>query len=58
MSKRYRFEGTHEGEHTEFPSIGKRVEFEGVGIWRLEGGKTTESWYIADFLCRTGLSGE
>jgi steroid delta-isomerase-like uncharacterized protein len=40
--------GTHRGEFLHIPPTGKRVNFTGVVITRLAGGKVVEDWELAD----------
>jgi steroid delta-isomerase-like uncharacterized protein len=48
---RWTFRGTHDGETEEFgPPTGKRVEFEGITIHRIENGKILEEWEQYDNL--------
>jgi steroid delta-isomerase-like uncharacterized protein len=42
--------GTHEGEFMGIPPTGKRVSFEGIVIWRIEGGQIAERWAAIDRL--------
>jgi steroid delta-isomerase-like uncharacterized protein len=47
---RWTMRGTHQGELMDIPPSGKRVEFMGVTISRIEGGKIVEDWDIYDAL--------
>ena len=44
------FKGTHEGEFQGIPATGKKVEVNGIEIWRVENGKIVESWAVGDAL--------
>ena len=47
---RYIFRGTHEGDREGFLVKGKKVEWEGIIIERIENGKIVETWEVADLL--------
>ncbi len=48
---RWTIRGTHQGEIEEFgPPTGKQIEFEGITIHRIEGGKIVEEWSRYDIL--------
>ena len=48
---RWTIRGTHRGEVEEFgPPTGRRVEFEGITIHRIEDGKIVEEWERYDNL--------
>jgi steroid delta-isomerase-like uncharacterized protein len=47
---RWTMRATHQGELMDIPPSGKRVEFMGVSISRIEGGKIVEDWDIYDAL--------
>ncbi len=48
---RYTIRGTHQGETEEFgPPTGRQVEFRGITISRIEGGKIVEEWQAYDNL--------
>lgn len=49
---RYSFTGTHKGTLMKIPPTGRRVTIEGIGIFRISGGKIVEAWYATD---RMGL---
>lgn len=49
---RYSFTGTNKGSYVNIPPTGKRVALEGIGIFRISGGKFVEIWYATD---RMGL---
>ena len=40
--------GTHEGTFVGIAPTGRRVEFYGMGIYRVESGKLVEEWFIDD----------
>lgn len=41
---RYVFTGTHQGELQGVPATGKKIEFPGITIHRVEAGKVAEVW--------------
>jgi predicted ester cyclase len=41
---------THRGDYMGIPPTGKEVEFTGISVYRIEGGKIAESWTIEDEL--------
>ena len=47
---RIMFKGTHEGEFQGIPATEKKVEVNGIEIWRVENGKIVESWAVGDSL--------
>jgi predicted ester cyclase len=47
---RWRSRATHQGEYVGIPPTGKEVEFTGITVYRIEGGKIAESWTIEDEL--------
>ena len=47
---RFIFKGTHEGDTEGFPATGKKIEYTGFEIWRVENGKIVESWDVYDEL--------
>jgi predicted ester cyclase len=46
----WRAQGTHRGEYMGISATGNRVDFRGISIYRIEGGKIAESWSISDLL--------
>jgi predicted ester cyclase len=46
----WRAHATHQGEYMGIPPTGNRVNFTGVSIYRIEGGKIAESWSVTDLL--------
>jgi hypothetical protein len=40
--------GTHRGEFHGIAPTGANVRLTEVGLWRIEGGKIAESWFLAD----------
>jgi len=54
---RARFTGTHSAPFYEIQATGKRISFEALEIFRMEGGKIVESWgywpdlQIKELLC-------
>jgi predicted ester cyclase len=47
---RWRAQATHQGEYMGIPPTGNRVDFTGIAIYRIEGGKIAESWAVSDRL--------
>ena len=45
---RWRSRATHRGEYMGIPPTGKEVEFTGISVYRMEGGKIAESWVSED----------
>jgi predicted SnoaL-like aldol condensation-catalyzing enzyme len=53
-----RWQGTHQGTFGGVAPTGRRIEFEAVEIFRLQGGRIVEHWDVADRLAlRAGLGG-
>jgi steroid delta-isomerase-like uncharacterized protein len=49
--ERFTMRGTHQGEAEEFgPPSGRQIEFKGMTISRIEGGKIVEEWQAYDNL--------
>ena len=46
----WRAHATHQGEYMGIPPTGNRVNFTGISIYRIEGGKIAESWSVSDLL--------
>ena len=46
----WRAQATHRGEYMGIPPSGNRVNFTGIAIYRIEGGKIAESWGVSDLL--------
>ena len=46
----WRAHATHQGEYMGIPPTGNRVNFIGISIYRIEGGKIAESWSVSDLL--------
>ena len=46
----WRAQATHQGEYMGIPPTGNRVDFRGISIYRIEGGKIAESWSVSDML--------
>ena len=44
----WRAQATHRGEYMGIPPTGNRVNFTGISIYRIEGGKIAESWSVSD----------
>ncbi len=47
---RWRARATHQGDYMGIPPTGKGVEFTGISVYRMEGGKIAESWTAEDEL--------
>lgn len=47
---RWRSHATHQGEYMGIPATGNEVEFTGISLYRIEGGKIAESWNVEDKL--------
>jgi steroid delta-isomerase-like uncharacterized protein len=47
---RWRSRATHRGDYMGIPPSGKEVEFMGISVYRIEGGKIAESWTVEDQL--------
>jgi predicted ester cyclase len=47
---RWRASATHRGEYMGIPPTGREVEFTGISVYRIEGGKVAESWTAEDDL--------
>jgi predicted ester cyclase len=47
---RWRASATHRGEYMGIPPTGGEVEFTGISVYRIEGGKIAESWTAEDDL--------
>ena len=47
---RWTSHATHQGEYMGIPPTGKEVEFTGISLYRVEGGKIAESWDVEDGL--------
>ena len=47
---RWTSRATHQGEYMGIPPTGKKVEFTGISVYRIEGGKIAESWNVEDQL--------
>jgi predicted ester cyclase len=45
---RWRSQATHQGDYMGIPPTGKEVEFTGISVYRMEGGKIAESWTAED----------
>jgi len=45
---RWRSRATHRGEYMGILPTGKGVEFTGISVYRMEGGKIAESWVSED----------
>jgi C-1 hydroxylase len=46
----WRAQATHQGEYMGIPPSGNRVNFRGISIYRIEGGKIAESWGVSEDL--------
>jgi predicted ester cyclase len=47
---RWRSRAIHQGEYMGISPTGNRVEFTGISVYRIEGGKVAESWTVEDEL--------
>jgi predicted ester cyclase len=45
---RWRSRATHQGDYMGIAPTGKEVQFTGISIYRMEGGKIAQSWNIED----------
>jgi steroid delta-isomerase-like uncharacterized protein len=45
---RWRLGGTHKGDVFGIPATGKAIEYTGVSVWEIEGGKARRGWIFAD----------
>jgi steroid delta-isomerase-like uncharacterized protein len=45
---RWMAHATHQGEYMGIPPTGKEVQFTGISVYRIEGGKIAESWTVED----------
>jgi steroid delta-isomerase-like uncharacterized protein len=45
---RYGFTGTHKGTFMGIPATGKKVKTEGMGIFKISGGRLAEAWFAED----------
>ena len=50
VAVRWRARATHLGEYVGVPPTGKEVEFTGISMYRIEGGRIAESWTVEDEL--------
>jgi predicted ester cyclase len=48
VAARWMARATHQGEYMGIPPTGKEVEFTGISVYRIEGGKIAESWTVED----------
>src|SRR5215218_8911883 len=46
----WRAQATHQGEYMGIAPSGNRVDFRGISIYRIEGGKIAESWSVSALL--------
>jgi predicted ester cyclase len=47
---RWRARATHRGEYAGVPPTGREVEFTGISVYRIEGGRIAQSWTEEDDL--------
>jgi predicted ester cyclase len=47
---RWKASATHRGGYLGIPPTGREVEFTGISVYRIEGGKVAESWTAEDDL--------
>ena len=45
---RWRSRATHRGDYMGIAPSGKEVEFTGISVYRIEGGKIAQSWTVED----------
>ena len=50
VAARWRARATHRGEYVGVPPTGREVEFTGISVYRIEGGKIAQSWTVEDEL--------
>jgi predicted ester cyclase len=50
VAARWRARATHQGEYVSIPPTGREVEFTGISVYRIEGGRIAESWTVEDEL--------
>ena len=50
VAARWRARATHLGGYVGVPPTGKEVEFTGISMYRIEGGRIAESWTVEDEL--------
>ena len=50
VAARWRARASHLGEYVGVPPTGKEVEFTGISMYRIEGGRIAESWTVEDEL--------
>ena len=48
VATRVTYRGTHAGEFGGIPATGRRIEFAGTAMDRLEGGKVVEMWHTVN----------
>ncbi len=47
---RYHFTGTHSARFLGVAASGKKVNIKGIGIYRIDGGKIVEGWFVYDVM--------
>jgi steroid delta-isomerase-like uncharacterized protein len=50
VTTRFTAKGTHTNTFLDVPATYKKVGWVGIAIHRIEGGKLSENWVVADFL--------
>jgi predicted ester cyclase len=45
---RWRSRATHQGDYMGIAATGNEVQFTGISVYRIEGGKIAESWTVED----------
>jgi predicted ester cyclase len=50
VAARWTARATHLGEYAGIPPTGREVEFTGISVYRIEGGRISESWTEEDEL--------
>jgi len=48
VAVQYRIKGTHKANLYGIPSTGKSIDIDAVALFRLEGGRIIEGWFMAD----------
>ena len=48
VATRVTFRGTHTGEFAGIPATGRRIEYAGTAMYRLENGKVVEMWHTVN----------
>ena len=48
VATRVTYRGTHTGEFSRIPATGRRIEYAGTAMDRLENGKVVEMWHTVN----------